>query len=1028
MAVLEKRLSWLRKGLALVAFACCAFAVVLPVRSQALPQYTHETVQGEGRVLVASAPYPARGLEPEVTSGFLEGLGISRLREAGLSGRGVTVGVVDTGVDPSRFAAGVVVDWIDLTAEGIVKTVGPYGMRSGTIEFKGLTLDVSGVLSRSGYVRVGEWSPSNLPRDSLLKDLLHGQRSLLVLVSDANVPGVYDTVYVDSNWDAAFFPSERLDLYAKSKSFLPVYGADDRSRGPLVMVLSAVKDNGKTVVLGFDGHGHGTEASSVLAGKEEGYASICPEVRILAIKAVDSTGLTTWELVSNGIRTAAERGADVILVSIAPQEASADSPEVSEALKRLAGRSLVIMAAGNAGPGLASLPQYAGAPGTVVVGGFVPMESQRMLGISLTEPLLWPWTSCGPNSSGATVDLVAPAVLAALLPAWNGREGKAYVFEGTSAAAACTAGVACLLTERARVLGLKDQLETVRRALIEGARLLKGVQAVEQGAGALDAGRAADLLPVLTGKADARITFKWNDGYQSGAFWDRSKTPGLVPFMLENLSPCPVFLNFEYPQWVRLKSDKTNIPAVDQLSSLVWFRPDLTPGLYSGFLVGDDPLHGGTELRALLTVVKPRGWSDSRAFATQALLEAGAIRREYFSIPYAVESLKVSLDVGTFADGRPRGRGSLIVYDPAGNCVYRGPWVGAGGNSLKSSCVVNLPSPGTWEVVIVSDPLSQLFGTAELLFKLSVSTSGMVCEGLESAETAAQKGRETESGISLQWRNSGRAFTGRVVLSDDAGSFLARKRIWVSRSIAAVERLPRLDGDMEYLYVSATNPADPTALIALYLYRYDEALKKWTEVASSSSRSDGQVAIFLRNPVPGDYVAYLEVTSSTGQGTYVQWTAAGGRSSSQWEVTCDGIPTGLVMWSESESKRLDVRPKNTDFYQNPSSLLLAIWDTATGTLKGLLPIRIGPQAQRPIVALLPGQAVGGLHFATLRAWDRASGKPVDACVCVGGVWYQLFRGEATFAAPAEDIDGPIQAVFKGITFSIQKSFSGSGLH
>lgn len=1012
--------------ISLLLLMCFATAAIPAIGFRASPDSNaHDTPSG-GRVVVASVPSRESSVNPALSLAFLEKMGVMRLREASLTGQGITVGVVDTGIDPSRFGSGVIADWVDLTAEGTVKTDGPFSIRSGTVEFKGIALDVSRVVSRSGYVRIGEWSASNLPSDALLRQTLGPRQPLLVLVSDRNSPGTYDTVYIDANEDRVFSPGEELPLYSRSRAFLPVY-AYDESHGPLVVVMSAIMDNGRGVVLGFDGHGHGTAAASVLAGREEGYEAICPAVRILAIKAVDSTGMTTWELVSRGIDIAVDRRADVILVSIAPKDPSVDSPEVSRALKRAAGQSIVVMAAGNAGPGLGSLPQYAGSPGAVVVGGYLPSESQHMLGLSLGQAVFWPWSSCGPNSRGVTVDLVAPAAYPALLPAW-GWEEEAYVLEGTSAAAACVAGVAALLTERARSLGRRDLPDIIRRALVEGARPIAGIQIVEQGAGALDAWGAAELLPVLESKGSARIVFKWDDSYQPDAFWDRSRTPGMVPFRVDNLFPFPLSLELSYPEWLRLKSDRLNIAAVDQVSSVAWFEPQLAHGLYSGFLIGDDPSRVGTELRALITMVKPREWIDRRAFSTQALLQTGAIRREYFRIASSVETLTVIMDVGTLPDGRPRGRGSLFVYDPRGNCVYQGAWVGAGAEGRRISCQINLPTPGTWEMVIISDPQSQLFGTSELLFKLSVGTAGLVCDSEELAQANERTEGQAATDVVLHWRNLGAAFTGRLALSDAGSTFLVQKRIWVSRTTAAVESLPRVEEGTEYLYVSMANPEDPAVSMVLYLYRYEASQKKWVEAASSSPGPDGPVTIFVKNPPPGDYVAYLEVTGCSGDGTHVQWAALGGRSSEDWEVLCDGTPAGIVMWGEGESRTLDLRPKQSAAPGSEASLLLAIWDTATGTLRGFLPIRVQPPSKRPVVALLSGQTVGELQFVTLRAWDRTSGKPVDACVSVGGVWYQLFRGEATFIAPVSDINGPIQVVFKGITFSIQKSFSGSGPH
>lgn len=998
--------------------------LVVPIASCLPVPVTWKSASSDERVSVASA-LASQPVDPSVSSSLLRRMGASRLREEGLSGRGVTVAVIDTGLDPSRFAPGTVVDWVDLTAEGVVITEGPYRTNDDKVQLYDVTLDVSAVPSRSGYVRIGRWLPSSLYGDSALKETFGDANPLMIVVTDRNSKGVYDTVYVDANQDGVISVSEELPLYSKSQAYLRAYGTESTPES-LVVVLSDLKGNGQVVVLGFDGHGHGTAAASVLAGTAQEYEPVCPGARLLAIKAVDSTGMTTWELVSRGINLAAERGADVALLSIAPRDRSADSSAISQTLERASDRCLVVMAAGNSGPGLGSLPSYAGVEGTLVVGGYMPPESQTILGVSGSRDLLWPWSSCGPNSSGVTVDLLAPAVVPALFPAWRSEEGRAYAFEGTSAAAACVAGAACLAIEKAREIGLRDIPTAVRSVLVENAEPLEGISAVEQGAGALNAGLAVDALPILFRRSDARIVFKWDAGYQLGAFWDRSKTPGMIPFKVENLSPRPLFLRLEYPTWLQLKSDQMDVPAAGEQSSVLWFLSDPLPGLYSGFLTGDDPSLAGAELRSLVTIIKPRDCTGNKSFDIRVPLETGKLRREYFQIPLFAETLKVELGVGTTQDRKPRGRGSLLVYDPEGNCVYEGPWIGVGTDLLKSSCLINLPSAGTWEVVVVTDPLSQSFGVTEQFFQLSVSTGGMVCQEEVPVKTAKADGGMMEAGVSVKWLNSGGPFTGQVFVSDWEKSFFDHRRVYVSRLASTVESLPTIGEGMEYLYVSIENPDDPQASLALYLYKYDEAQKKWVEVPGSPQTQEKRTSVFVENPAPGEYVAYIEAAGSKSDGTYVEWVAAVAGAAPDWEVLCDGTLTRTVKWwGWNEEKRLDIRRKEPEPSDRSASLVLTIWDAEAGKLKGILPVEIGRQSERPVVSALTGQTVGDLRFMTLKAWDRLTGKPVDACVYLGGLWYQLFRGEATFLVPASRPEVPTEVSVDGVTF-ILDTVAGAG--
>ncbi|MBE3520228.1 MAG: S8 family serine peptidase [Firmicutes bacterium] len=1009
------------KVVALAALLTLSFTLALVPTAHGLPLSVGWRLQSFGERVCVASSLSSQSVDPSVSSSLLARMGVRRLRDTGLSGRGVTVAVVDTGLDPSRFPPGTIVDWVDVTAEGVVITGGPYRITDEKVKLDDVTLDVSAVPSRSGYVRIGRWSPSSLGRNSGLKEVLGGADPLMVVVTDPSSKGVYDTVYVDANEDGIFSPGEELPLYSKSQAYLAVYGTEKTPR-PLVVVLSDLRANGQVVVLGFDGHGHGTASASILAGKAGGFDPICPDIRIIAIKAVDSSGMTTWELVSGALNLAAERGAEVVLVSIAPKDRSVDSSAISETLERVSRRCLVVLAAGNSGPGLGSLPSYAGMPGTLVVGGYMPSESQRIFGVSADRDLFWPWSSCGPNSAGVTVDLVAPAVVPALFPVWKAEEGQAYVFEGTSAAAACVAGAACLATQKAKEIGLKDIPEAVRRVLVESAEPLDGIPAVEQGAGAVNAGLAVDALPVLFNRVQTRIVFKWNGGYQTGAFWDRSKTPGMIPFTIDNLSPLPLFLRLEHPGWLNLKSNGVDIPAASERSSALLFLPDPLPGLYSGFLIGDDPTLGGTELRSLITIVKPRDCSGNKSFSIRVPLETGRLRREYFHIPLFAETLKIELEVGTTSDRRPRGRGSLVVYDPEGKCVYEGPWIGAGTGRLKSSCLISMPSPGTWEAVVVTDPLSQSYGvTDQQFFQLSASAGGMVCEEAVSGQVAQFDGRRTEAGALVKWLNSGPPFAGQVFVSDRDKSYFERKRLWVSWSASTVEALPRIGEGIDYLYVSIQNPHNPEASLALYLYKYDEVQKKWVEVPGSLQIHGSRTAVFLENPPGGEYVAYIEAGGSDREGTYVEWVAVMARAAPDWQIVCDGTPTRTVKWwAWNEEKRFEIRRKVPASSDRSTSLLFTVWDAQAGKLKGILPVEIQSQSHRPVVSALKGETVGDLRFMTLKAWDRQTGKPVDACVCVGELWYQLFRGEATFLVPTSRPAQPKKVSVDGMTFLLDK--------
>jgi hypothetical protein len=58
-----------------------------------------------------------------------------------------------------------------------------------------------------------------------------------------------------------------------------------------------------------------------------------------------------------------------------------------------------------------------------------------------------------------------------------------------------------------------------------------------------------------------------------------------------------------------------------------------------------------------------------------------------------------------------------------------------------------------------------------------------------------------------------------------------------------------------------------------------------------------------------------------------------------------------------------------------------------------------------LVTLVEGATVAGKTHATVRAWDQATMRPVNACVEVDGIWYQLLDGHAVITSPRTDLAG-----------------------
>jgi thermitase len=226
-----------------------------------------------------------------------------------------------------------------------------------------------------------------------------------------------------------------------------------------------------------DPNGHGTMAAGVIgatAGNGTGIAGVCWSCRILPVRVLGADGSGSYSHIAEGIRYAADRGADIINLSLG---GSADSTLLRDAVAYAAGKgALVLAAAGNAG---GSAPHYPAAiPGVVAVGGSTAGDAR------------YPWS----NHGRGWVDIAAPGCNPA-----QGNRGTVQQFCGTSSATPFAAGVAALLASTTP----RPSAEIVRRALTASAVPLAGAWVAT---GRVDAAAALAAVPVVSVDAAAPST------------------------------------------------------------------------------------------------------------------------------------------------------------------------------------------------------------------------------------------------------------------------------------------------------------------------------------------------------------------------------------------------------------------------------------------------------------------------------------------------------------------------------------------
>ena len=232
----------------------------------------------------------------------------------------------------------------------------------------------------------------------------------------------------------------------------------------------------------YDDHGHGTHVGGTIAestNNREGVAGLAFDATLMPIKVLDEYGSGLSSDVADGIRFAADNGANIINMSLG----SAYPSDVIQAAVKYARRKgvLIVCAAGN---GFGSPVGYPAAfPGCIAVSSVGPTGE------------LAPY-----SSYGAPVALAAPGgdrsldpngggiVQNTIFPVEQGGQGDGYyAFQGTSMASPHVAAVAALVMAQ----GQRDP-SRVRDVLLRSAS--RGGPRVQLGAGILSASRATALV------------------------------------------------------------------------------------------------------------------------------------------------------------------------------------------------------------------------------------------------------------------------------------------------------------------------------------------------------------------------------------------------------------------------------------------------------------------------------------------------------------------------------------------------------
>ncbi|MYX47016.1 S8 family serine peptidase, partial [Streptomyces sp. SID89] len=865
-----------------------------------------------------SATYPAPGkntpAENPYNPSFETGAVDFVKQNPKADGRGVTIGILDSGVDLGHPALQKtttgerkIVDWVTATDP----------ILDGDATWRPMVNAVSG--PQFGYGGQTWTAPAGSYQISTFKESATAGGDAK---GDANRDGdttdswgvLYDpaagTVRVDLNNNYDFTDDTPMKPY-KEDHQVGYFGTDDpktdvAERQPFVVQIrkdvpmdpyggSWVGKKADFVNIGVIESEHGTHVAGITAanglfgGRMNGAA---PGAKIVSSRACTWTGGCTNVALTEGmIDLVANRGVDIVNMSIGGLPALNDGNNArAELYTRLIdtyGVQLVI-SAGNSGPGANTIGDPGLADKVISVGASVSKETWAAnYGSEVkTKYQMMPFSSRGPREDGGfTPTLTAPGAAVNTTQTWLPGSPVAEagyslpagysMLQGTSMASPQAAGASALLLSAAKEKGVDLTPAVLRTALTSTADHIKGAQAYEEGAGLINVVDAWKSIrkgasahdytvkaPVDTAIDYALKTPGFGTGLydrEGGLKAGQSRTYDIT--LTRTSGPDKAVrheLHFENNTEGTFKvvgSDEVKLPLNQPVTVKVRATPK-SAGLKSAILELDDPRTEGIDRQILTTVVVAA--PVQYTYTASGSVQRNSTKSYFVTVPEGAKSLEVAIG-GLKGESQTR----FIAIHPYGVPVdntstpYCYPHYLDGNGCKPDVRSYADPQAGVWEIEVEARRTSPLLDNP---YRLDVTVLGAAFDPATVTVPEAKVGAPATASWTVT--NKYAALDGKLVGGPLGSAESARPTVKSGEKRTTTVTVPE---GAQSLDVAIGGVSDKSADLDLTVYD-----AKGAQVAQSAD-GDSEEAVSIAKPAAGVYtieVAAYSVPSGSTEYDY----------------------------------------------------------------------------------------------------------------------------------------------------------------